>query len=100
MYNVCCVAYIVCTFYFEVYYYIVFMENMKIVSKEIKSDGSEFIVYLIDTSHGRPIEGFIVKEANKGKIINYLLCEYFIPDDWVNKMGDLRNNIEEIKYKD
>ena len=46
---------------------------MKIVSKEIKPDGSEFIVYLIDTSHGRPIEGFIVKKANKGKIINYLL---------------------------
>jgi hypothetical protein len=62
------------------------MENMKIVSKEIKPDGSEFIVYLIDTSHGRPIEGFIVKVANKGKIIN--------------KMEDLRNNIEEIKYKD
>ena len=39
------------------------MENMKIVSKEIKPDGSEFIVYLIDTSHGRPIEGFIVKET-------------------------------------
>tara|TARA_R110000851_G_scaffold145440_14_gene284932 strand:+ start:139 stop:360 length:222 start_codon:yes stop_codon:yes gene_type:complete len=72
---------------------------MKIVSKEIKSDASEYIVYLIDTSYGRPIKAFIVKAANKGKIINYLLCEYFIPDDWINSVEDLRNNIEEIKYK-
>tara|TARA_B110000211_G_C13872376_1_gene461396 strand:- start:352 stop:591 length:240 start_codon:yes stop_codon:yes gene_type:complete len=75
------------------------MKNMKIVSKEIKPDGSEFIVYLMDTSHGRPIKGFIVKEVNKAKIINHLLCEYFVPDDWVTSTENLINNIEEIKYK-
>lgn len=72
---------------------------MKIVSKEIKNDGSELIIYLVD-DNGRPMLAEIVDKTNKDEIINELLSEYFIPKDWVNDKEDLSPYVEEITYED
>lgn len=71
---------------------------MKIVSKEIKKDGSESIVYLIDDT-GRPLLAEIVNNNNKKDLINSLLGEFFIPEDWNNNPTDLVKNVEEITYE-
>ena len=72
---------------------------MKIVSKEIKSDGSQSIVYLVD-DNGNPLKADIVSDSEKKEIINTLLTEYFMPDDWVNNKSDLLNNVEEVSYEE
>lgn len=72
---------------------------MKVVSKEIKNDGSELIVYLVNDD-GRPISAEIVDKTNKNEIINGLLTKYFTPNDWVNNKEDLSSHVEEIKYED
>jgi hypothetical protein len=74
-------------------------KKMKIVSKEIKNDGSELIIYLVD-DNGRPILAEIVDKTNKNEIINGLLAEYFTPKDWVNDKEDLSPYVEEITYED
>lgn len=72
---------------------------MKVVSKEIKNDGSELIIYLID-DNGRPMLAEIVNKVNKNEIINELLIKHFTPNDWVNNKEDLSVYVEEITYED
>ena len=72
---------------------------MKIVSKEIKSDGSQSIVYLVD-DNGNPLKADIVSNEEKEIVINDLLSEYFTPEDWVNNKSDLLNNVEEVSYEE
>jgi len=72
---------------------------MKIVSKEMKSDGSQSIVYLVD-DNGNPLKADIVSNSEKKEVINTLLAEYFIPDDWVNNKTDLLEHVEEVSYEE
>ena len=72
---------------------------MKIVSKEMKSDGSQSIVYLVD-DNGNPLKAEIVSNEEKEIVINDLLSEYFTPEDWVNNKSDLLNNVEEVSYEE
>jgi len=72
---------------------------MKIVSKDIKEDGSQSIVYLVD-ENGNPLKGSIVNSDEKAELINNLLAEYFTPDDWVNNKKDLLNNVVEMTYNE
>jgi rRNA maturation protein Rpf1 len=72
---------------------------MKIVSKEIKIDGSQSIVYLVD-ENGNPLKANIVSQDEKSDLINDLLSEYFTPKDWVNNKKNLLNEVEEITYKE
>jgi len=72
---------------------------MKIVSKEIKEDGSQSIVYLID-DNDNPLKASIVNSNEKSKLINDLLATHFIPEDWVNNKEDLLNNVVEMTYNE
>lgn len=72
---------------------------MKIVSKDIKEDGSQSIVYLVD-ENGNPLKGSIVSSEEKSELINSLLAEHFTPDDWVNNKEDLLNNVVEMTYNE
>lgn len=72
---------------------------MKIVSKEIKEDGSKSIVYLID-DNDKPLKASIVNSNEKSKLINDLLATHFTPEDWVNNKEDLLNNVIEMTYKE
>ncbi len=72
---------------------------MKIISKEIKEDGSEFIIYLAD-NNGNPLKADIVTEEDKNDTINNLLAEYFTPEDWVNNKEDISTNVVEVNYKE
>lgn len=70
---------------------------MKIISKDIKEDGSQSIVYLVD-ENGNPLKGTIVNPDEKSQLINELLSEYFAPEDWVNNKENLLNNVVEMTY--
>jgi hypothetical protein len=72
---------------------------MKIVSKEIKRDGSQSIIYLVD-ENGNPLKGEIVSHDEKSELINNLLSEHFTPEDWVNNKKSLLDNVEEITYEE
>ena len=72
---------------------------MKIVSKEIKEDGSKSIVYLID-DNDKPLKASIVNSNDKSKLINDLLATHFTPEDWVNNKEDLLNNVIEMTYNE
>lgn len=72
---------------------------MKIISKEMKSDGSQSIVYLVD-DNGNPLKADIVSDSEKKEVINSLLAEYFTPDDWVNNKEDLLEHVEEVSYEE
>jgi len=72
---------------------------MKIVSKEIKEDGSQSIVYLID-DNDNPLKASIVNSNDKSKLINDLLATHFTPEDWVNNKEDLLNNVVEMTYNE
>ena len=72
---------------------------MKIVSKEMKKDGSQSIVYLVD-DNGNPLNAEIVNNEQKEELINDLLAFHFPPEDWVNNKEDLRRHIEEVSYED
>ena len=72
---------------------------MKIISKEMKSDGSQSIVYLVD-DNGNPLKADIVSVSEKKEVINSLLAEYFTPDDWVNNKEDLLEHVEEVSYEE
>ena len=72
---------------------------MKIVSKEIKEDGSQSIVYLID-DNDKPLKASIVNSNDKSKLINDLLATHFTPEDWVNNKEDLLNNVIEMTYNE
>jgi hypothetical protein len=72
---------------------------MKIVSKEIKEDGSKSIVYLID-DNDKPLIASIVNSNEKSKLINDLLATHFTPEDWVNNKEDLLNNVIEMTYNE
>jgi len=72
---------------------------MKIVSKEIKEDGSKSIVYLID-DNDKPLIASIVNSNEKSKLINDLLATHFTPEDWVNNKEDLLNNVVEMTYNE
>lgn len=72
---------------------------MKIVSKEIKEDGSQSIVYLID-DNDKPLKASIVNSNDKSKLINDLLATHFTPEDWVNNKEDLLNNVVEMTYNE
>jgi hypothetical protein len=72
---------------------------MNIVCKEIKSDGSEFLIYLMD-ENGSPLKANIASKENKNWLINDLLVEYFIPNDWVNTDKDLTSKVKEIPYEE
>jgi len=72
---------------------------MKIVSKEIKEDGSQSIVYLID-DNDKPLIASIVNSNEKSKLINDLLATHFTPEDWVNNKEDLLNNVVEMTYNE
>jgi hypothetical protein len=72
---------------------------MNIVCKEIKSDGSEFLIYLMD-ENGSPLKANIASKENKNWLINDLLVEYFIPNDWVNTDKDLTSKVKEITYEE
>lgn len=71
----------------------------KIISKDIKADGSQSIVYLVD-ENGNPLKAEIVNPEGKRKLINNLLSEYFTPEDWVNSKEDLLNNVVEMTYNE
>lgn len=71
---------------------------MKIVSKEMKEDGSQSIVYLID-DNGNALNAEIVSKEDKAGLINDLLSEHFTPEDWVNNKESLLENVEEITYE-
>jgi hypothetical protein len=70
---------------------------MKILTKEIKDDGSQVIVYLMDDV-GNPLKADIVSIEEKPMVINELLAEHFTPDDWVNNKTNILDNVEEITY--
>ena len=72
---------------------------MKIVSKQIKEDGSQSIVYLID-DNDKPLKASIVNSNDKSKLINDLLATHFTPEDWVNNKEDLLNNVVEMTYNE
>jgi len=72
---------------------------MKILSKEIKEDGSQSIVYLLD-ENDKPLKASIVDSNEKSKLINELLATYFTPEDWVNNKEDLLNNVVEMTYNE
>ena len=72
---------------------------MKIISKDIKEDGSQSIVYLVD-SNEKPLKAEIVDADRKKILINELLSEYFTPEDWVNNKEDLLNNVVEMTYEE
>ena len=72
---------------------------MKIVSKEIKEDGSQSIVYLID-DNDNPLKASIVNSNEKSKLINDLLATHFTPEDWVNNKENLLNNVVEMTYNE
>lgn len=72
---------------------------MKIVSKEIKEDGSQSIVYLID-DNDKPLKASIVNSNEKSKLINDLLATHFTPEDWVNNKENLLNNVVEMTYNE
>jgi hypothetical protein len=72
---------------------------MKIVSKEIKEDGSQSIVYLID-DNDNPLKASIVNSNDKSKLINDLLATHFTPEDWVNNKENLLNNVVEMTYNE
>ena len=72
---------------------------MKIISKVIKEDGSQSIVYLVD-SNEKALKAEIVDADRKKVLINELLSEYFTPEDWVNNKEDLLNNVVEMTYEE
>ena len=72
---------------------------MKIITKEIKKDGSQSIVYLVDGNE-TPLKAEIVNPERKRELINELLSEYFTPEDWVNNKEDLLNNVVEMNYEE
>ena len=72
---------------------------MKIITKEIKEDGSQSIVYLVDGNE-TPLKAEIVNPERKKELINELLSEYFTPEDWVNNKEDLLNNVVEMNYNE
>tara|TARA_B100001175_G_C18880749_1_gene344227 strand:+ start:250 stop:483 length:234 start_codon:yes stop_codon:yes gene_type:complete len=72
---------------------------MKIISKVIKEDGSQSIVYLVD-SNEKALKAEIVDADRKKVLINELLSEYFTPEDWVNNKKDLLNNVVEMTYEE
>tara|TARA_R110000803_G_scaffold74903_4_gene139075 strand:+ start:7361 stop:7594 length:234 start_codon:yes stop_codon:yes gene_type:complete len=72
---------------------------MKIISKDIKEDGSQSIVYLVD-SNEKALKAEIVDSNRKKILINELLSEYFTPEDWVNNKEDLLNNVVEMTYEE
>ena len=72
---------------------------MKILSKEIKEDGSKSIVYLLD-DNDKPLKASIVDSNEKSKLINDLLATHFTPEDWVNNKEDLLNNVVEMTYNE
>ena len=72
---------------------------MKILSKEIKEDGSQSIVYLLD-DNDKPLKASIVNSNEKTKLINDLLATHFTPEDWVNNKEDLLNNVVEMTYNE
>jgi hypothetical protein len=59
---------------------------MKIISKEIKEDGSESIIYLVD-QNSNPLLGKIVNKEEKKDLINKLSLEYNINDNEVIEMS-------------
>lgn len=71
---------------------------MKIISKDIKEDGSQSIIYLVD-ENGTALKAEIVSQEDKSKLINDLLSEYFTPEDWVNNKESLLENVEELTYE-
>ena len=72
---------------------------MKILVKQIKEDNSQSIVYLVD-QNGNPLLADIVNNEEKDVLVNELLSEYFIPDDWVNNKEDLTKNVVEMSYEE
>jgi len=70
---------------------------MKIISKDIKADGSQSIVYLVD-ENGNPLKAEIVNPEGKRNLINNLLSEHFTPEDWVNNKENLLDNVVEMTY--
>ena len=72
---------------------------MKILSKEIKEDGSQSIVYLLD-DNDKPLKASIVDSNEKSKLINDLLATHFTPEDWLNNKEDLLNNVVEMTYNE
>lgn len=70
---------------------------MNIVCKEIKSDGSEFLIYLMDDNN-KPLKAQITTDECKEEVINNLLVKYFLPNDWVNDNKDLSSNVTEVTY--
>jgi len=72
---------------------------MKIITKEIKENGSQSIVYLID-ENGSALKAEIVSQDDKSKLINDLLSEHFTPEDWVNNKESLLENVEELTYEE
>ena len=67
--------------------------------KDIKEDGSQSIVYLVD-ENGSALKAEIVSQEDKSQLINDLLSEYFTPEDWVNNKESLLQNVEELTYKE
>jgi hypothetical protein len=72
---------------------------MKIVSKEMESDGSQSIIYLVD-ENGNPLTANIVSKEEKEEAINELLAKHFMPEDWVNNKSDLLKHVEEVSYEE
>lgn len=72
---------------------------MKIITKVIKKDESESIVYLVD-DNGNPLKASIVSKNEKEETINNLLAEYFTPSDWVNNKTNLLEHVEEVSYEE
>jgi hypothetical protein len=72
---------------------------MKIISKDIKEDGSQSIVYLVD-ENGSALKAEIVTQEDKSQLINDLLSEHFTPEDWVNNKESLLENVEELTYEE
>jgi hypothetical protein len=59
---------------------------MKIITKEIKENGSEYIIYLVD-QNSNPLLGKIVNKEEKKDLINKLSLEYNINDNEVIEMS-------------
>ncbi len=84
---------------------------MKIVIKqtdELRGTGQpkgkiveEYLVYLMDDT-GRPLTCEIVYgKAAKNGLVNDILIEHFIPNDWENNKitFDVSNIVEEVSYE-
>lgn len=67
---------------------------MNVIVKEIKEDGSELLIYLMD-EHDRAVKAKICKDEEREEYINTLIMEEILRTE-----AEVIVQIKEIKYKE